>query len=266
MTNLRPEYSPSGEYAATPAGLKWRQDNNRQRQDAFANQLYSAKMRLDGNASDARNSNMLAAGSGLVPHIGNAVGQPMLGQVAGMAGTALGALGANKATNLDRPVLQQNFNEQLENYKSVTPPNQRMPLAKQPLGKAGSLIEFGAKVAQVTGMTYDENNSNVKKLQKQYPTTWRKVMAESQGLSDDSQATPVGAKCAQSTCSPCAMPNAPTNKKPYTSASPAVTDASQHSEEFGVPDVTETEHSNAKAKMPEEGAKSAYAFGYMLGR
>ena len=75
-----------------------------------------------------------------------------------------------------------------------------------------------------------------------------------------------GAKVAQSTCSPCAMPNSPTNKKPYTSESPAVTDASQHSEEIGVPEVAETEHSDAKAKMPEEGVKSAYAFGYMLGR
>lgn len=128
------------------------------------------------------------------------------------------------------------------------------------------LMQFGAKVAQVTGMTYDENNSNVKKLQKQYPTTWRKVMAESQGLSDDAQAKPVGAKCAQSTCSPCDMPNGPANKKHMTGASPAVTEAGEHSEEFGTPEVAETEHSDAKAKMPEEGVKSAYAFGYMLGR
>jgi hypothetical protein len=68
-------------------------------------------------------------------------------------------------------------------------------------------------------------------------------------------------KKAQSACSPCAMPNGPTNKKPYTSASPAVTDASQKSVEIGKPPVTETEHSEAKAKQPEEGAKSAYAFG-----
>lgn len=70
-----------------------------------------------------------------------------------------------------------------------------------------------------------------------------------------------GAKIAQSACSPCAMPNAPTNKKPYTSESPAVTDASQASKEIGKPPVTETEHSAAKAKLPEEGAKSAFAFG-----
>jgi hypothetical protein len=67
-----------------------------------------------------------------------------------------------------------------------------------------------------------------------------------------------GAKLAQSTCSPCDMPNGPTNgKKPYTSASPAVTDASQKSVEIGKPPVTETEHSAAKAKLPEEGVKSA---------
>ena len=129
-----------------------------------------------------------------------------------------------------------------------------------------NFMQFGAKVAQVTGMTYDPNNSNVKKLQQQYPTTWRKVMAESQGLSDDLQAKPVGSKFAQSTCSPCDMPNGPANKKHMTGASPAVTDASEHSEEVGVPDVAKTEHSDAKAKMPEEGVKSAYAFGYMLGR
>jgi len=75
-----------------------------------------------------------------------------------------------------------------------------------------------------------------------------------------------GAKVAQSTCSPCDMPNGPANKKHMTGASPAVTEAGEHSEEFGTPEVAETEHSNAKAKMPEEGAKSAYAFGYMLGR
>jgi hypothetical protein len=68
-----------------------------------------------------------------------------------------------------------------------------------------------------------------------------------------------GAKLAQSTCSPCDMPNGPTNtnKKPYTSASPAVTDASQKSVEIGKPPVTETEHSEAKTKLPEEGVKSA---------
>jgi hypothetical protein len=137
--------------------------------------------------------------------------------------------------------------------QTAMPPATKAPV----LGKAGSLLEFGAKVAQVTGMTYDENNSNVKKLKRQYPTTWRKVMAESQGLSDDSQAKPVGSKCAQSTCSPCDMPNSPTNKKHITSASPAVTDASEHSEEIGKPEVVETEHSEAKAKQPEEGIKAA---------
>ena len=75
-----------------------------------------------------------------------------------------------------------------------------------------------------------------------------------------------GAKVAQSTCSPCDMPNGPANKKHMTGASPAVTEAGEHSEELGTPEVAETEHSDAKAKMPEEGVKSAYAFGYMLGR
>ncbi len=66
-----------------------------------------------------------------------------------------------------------------------------------------------------------------------------------------------GAKVAQSACAPCDMPNGPTNKKHMTGASPAVLDASQRSEEIGKPSVTETEHSAAKAKQPEEGVKAA---------
>jgi hypothetical protein len=115
------------------------------------------------------------------------------------------------------------------------------------------------KKSKITGMTFDPDNANVKKLKAQHPNNWRQVMAKSQGLSDSSMAKAI--KKAQSACSPCAMPNSPTNKKPYTSASPAVTDASQKSVEIGKPPVTKTEHSEAKAKQPEEGAKSAYAFG-----
>jgi hypothetical protein len=115
------------------------------------------------------------------------------------------------------------------------------------------------KKSKVTGMTFDPDHANVKKLKAQHPNNWRQVMAKSQGLSDSSMAKAI--KKAQSACSPCAMPNGPTNKKPYTSESPAVTDASQKSVEIGKPPVTETEHSEAKAKQPEEGAKSAYAFG-----
>jgi hypothetical protein len=114
------------------------------------------------------------------------------------------------------------------------------------------------KKSKITGMTFDPDNANVKKLKAQHPNNWRQVMAKSQGLSDSSRAKAI--KKAQSACSPCAMPNGPKNK-PYTSASPAVTDASQKSVEIGKPPVTETEHSEAKAKQPEEGAKSAYAFG-----
>jgi hypothetical protein len=66
-----------------------------------------------------------------------------------------------------------------------------------------------------------------------------------------------GAKIAASMCSPCDMPNSPTNKKHMTGASPAVTEANEHSEEIGKPEVVETEHSEAEAKQPEEGIKSA---------
>lgn len=78
-----------------------------------------------------------------------------------------------------------------------------------------------------------------------------------------------GMKVAQSSCTPCAMPNSPTNKqnkKHMTSASPAVLEAGEKSEEIGKPDVTETEHAEAEAKLPEEGAKSAYEFGMRCGR
>jgi hypothetical protein len=73
-----------------------------------------------------------------------------------------------------------------------------------------------------------------------------------------------GAKIAASMCSPCDTPNSPTNKKHMTGASPAVTDASEHSEEIGKPEVVETEHSEAEAKQPEEGIKSAANYGKML--
>lgn len=74
-----------------------------------------------------------------------------------------------------------------------------------------------------------------------------------------------GAKLAASMCSPCDMPNSPANKKHMTGASPAVTEAGEKSEEIGKPPVTETEHSEAEAKQPEEGIKSAANFGRMLG-
>jgi hypothetical protein len=74
-----------------------------------------------------------------------------------------------------------------------------------------------------------------------------------------------GAKLAASSCSPCDMPNSPTNKKHMTGASPAVTEAGEKSEEIGKPEVVETEHSEAEAKQPEEGVKSAANYGKMLG-
>lgn len=132
---------------------------------------------------------------------------------------------------------------------------------------------FG-KTAEIVGMTFDPAHPNVQALKKKHPQNWRQVMAESQGLRDVNKVKEktamnlfeFGAKVAQSSCSPCDMPNGPANKKHMTGASPAVTEAGEHSEELGTPEVAETEHSDAKAKMPEEGVKSAYAFGYMLGR
>jgi hypothetical protein len=74
-----------------------------------------------------------------------------------------------------------------------------------------------------------------------------------------------GAKIAASMCSPCDTPNSASNKKHMTGASPAVTEAGEKSEEIGKPEVVETEHSEAEAKQPEEGIKSAAGFGKMLG-
>ena len=73
-----------------------------------------------------------------------------------------------------------------------------------------------------------------------------------------------GAKLAKSMCSPCDMPNGPTNKKHMTGASPAVLEADEKSEEIGKPPVTETEHSEAEAKQPEEGVKAALLFGQKI--
>jgi hypothetical protein len=73
-----------------------------------------------------------------------------------------------------------------------------------------------------------------------------------------------GAKLAASMCTPCDTPNSASNKKHMTGASPAVTEAGEKSEEIGKPPVTETEHSEAEAKQPEEGVKSAVNYGKML--
>jgi hypothetical protein len=199
-------------------------------------------------------------GAGLGGALGGALGMatlnPALG-VAGLVGGGLGGgmLGQSLASSAIGP-----YETEEEKFERMLAARESAQLKLKNKEKAAmSLYSFGAKLANVTGMTYDPDNANVKRLKARHPDNWQQIMAQSQGLSDATQAKVI--KKAQSTCSPCAMPNAPTNKKPYTSASPAVTDASQKSEEVGKPPVTETEHSEAKAKLPEEGAKSAFAFG-----
>jgi hypothetical protein len=152
--------------------------------------------------------------------------------------------------------------------------NPAAPPLKAPapaLGKAGSFVAFGAKLANYVDL---HNAPEPTKKQLPHHEVFNNALMRAEAAGEKPSSELFGRiqkehndaqkkeKKAQSSCSPCAMPNGPTNgKKPYTSASPAVTDASQKSVEIGKPPVTETEHSEAKAKQPEEGAKSAYAFG-----
>jgi hypothetical protein len=103
-------------------------------------------------------------------------------------------------------------------------------------------------------MTFDPDNANVKRLKARHPDNWQQIMAQSQGLSDAAQARAI--KKAQSACSPCAMPNSPTNKKHMTGASPAVLEADEKSEEIGKPETVETEHDKSIVS-----GKLARAFG-----
>jgi hypothetical protein len=199
-------------------------------------------------------------GAGLGGALGGALGlatlNPALG-VAGVFGGGLGGgmLGQSLASSAIGP-----YETEEDKFERMLAAREAAQLKlKNKEKSAMSLYSFGAKLANVTGMTFDPDHPNVKRLKARHPDNWQQIMAQSQGLSDAAQAKAI--KKAQSSCSPCAMPNGPTNKKPYNSVSPAVTDASQKSEEIGKPPVTETEHSEAKAKQPEEGAKSAFAFG-----
>jgi hypothetical protein len=135
---------------------------------------------------------------------------------------------------------------------------------------AASLYSFGAKIANYVDL---HNAPEPAKKELPHHEVFNNALTRAEAAGEKPSSELFGRiqkehdnaqkkeKKAQSACSPCAMPNGPTNKKPYTSASPAVTDASQKSVEIGKPPVAETEHSEAKAKQPEEGAKSAYAFG-----
>jgi hypothetical protein len=70
-----------------------------------------------------------------------------------------------------------------------------------------------------------------------------------------------GAKIAASSYSSCHMPNGPTNKKHMTSASPAVLEADDQSEEIGQPPKTETEHSKDVVTGKIARSNNAYAAG-----
>lgn len=89
-----------------------------------------------------------------------------------------------------------------------------------------------------------------------------------QGMTKTQSAHEFGAKLAQSTCSPCDMPNGPTNKKHMTGASPAVLEADEKSEELGRPESEETEHSEKAIDIPGKaaafGAKLAANYGGVL--
>jgi hypothetical protein len=85
-----------------------------------------------------------------------------------------------------------------------------------------------------------------------------------QGMTKTQSAHEFAAKLAQSTCSPCDMPNGPTNKKHMTGASPAVLEADEKSEELGRPESEETEHSEKAIDIP--GKAAALKFGRRLAK
>jgi hypothetical protein len=157
LANPTPEYSESGAYYASPAGLESRKSRNNNDRNAYTNRLLDADRDIRSNLEEEQNMNHLSAVSGLAPHIGAAVGQPLLGRAAGLAGAAMGGLGANKATRLDRPAIQKNLQEAKQNYDRVTPPNQRGVYKLPYFGKAGNMSDgsgsqMGAVLRQYPNM------------------------------------------------------------------------------------------------------------------
>ena len=159
FANPTPEYAPDRAWDASRAGLDFRRLRHRHAQNAFGNQVIDAAVARRRNENEGRNMNQLSAASGLAPHIGAAIGQPLLGAAAGMAGTAIGGLGANKA-HIDRPAVMQDLQKQKQNYESVTPPNQRTIYQMPFFGKSSN---FGARVKEAV------KTAEAVKIQAQFP-------------------------------------------------------------------------------------------------
>lgn len=80
----------------------------------------------------------------------------LIGAAAGMAGTAIGGLGANKA-HIDRPAVMQDLQKQKQNYESVTPPKERHLIygtqrTLQQMPFFGKSSNFGARVKEAESL------------------------------------------------------------------------------------------------------------------
>lgn len=122
-----------------------------------------------------------------------------------------------------------------------------LPAQTGGMTKTQSALEFGAKLAS----DYVDLYNKPKKQEKEKEE--KKSMA-TQSIS----ALEFGAKLAKSMCSPCDMPNSPTNKKHMTSASPAVLEADEKSEEIK-PETEKTEHTEQAIDVPGQKASAVSA-------
>jgi hypothetical protein len=231
-------------------------------------------------------------GAGMGGALGGALGMATLNPALGIAGLVGGGLGGGMLGQSMASSAIGPYETEEEKFERMLAARESAQLKLKNKEKAAmSLYLFGAKLANYVDLhdapTSDELISRAKDVKNEAERTGRPVVkdyakkqlpphevfqnalrrAEASGESPSPELFSrmqkehdSAQKKAQSACSPCAMPNGPKNK-PYTSASPAVTDASQKSVEIGKPPVAKTEHSAAKAKLPEEGVKSAYAFG-----
>jgi hypothetical protein len=235
-------------------------------------------------------------GAGMGGALGGALGMATLNPALGIAGLVGGGLGGGMLGQSMASSAIGPYETEEEKFERMLAARESAQLKLKNKEKAAmSLYLFGAKLANYVDLhdspSSDELISRAKDVKNEAERTGRPVVkdyakkqlpphevfqnalrrAEASGESPSPELFSrmqkehdSAQKKAQSACSPCAMPNGPKNK-PYTSASPAVTDASQKSVEIGKPPVAKTEHSAAKAKLPEEGVKSAIDFGAMMG-
>jgi hypothetical protein len=226
---------------------------------------------LGGLLSGRRGDRLRAAGRGAVKGLGTDAGMvtgaaaggalglltgaPILGVVGG--GIGGGMIGNSLASSAIGPY--ETDEEKLERLLALR------EAIKEKEKTAMNLKQFGAKIAG-----YVDLHNAPKPAKKQLPdhevfnnalmrahaageTPTPELFGRIQKEHDHAQKKE---KKAQSSCTPCDMPNGPTNKKHTTGASPAVLEADEHSEEIGEPETTETEHDKSIVS-----GKLARAFG-----